>query len=99
MVGAAGIEPATPAMSTRCSPAELSAHAKRGACSPIHPHWQVCRTPAARDAAGSSREDTGHFLHELAQVEGLGQNRGRLRADLDNAQRDRGEAGDEHDTE
>ena len=26
MVGTAGIEPATPAMSTQCSPAELRAH-------------------------------------------------------------------------
>src|SRR3954464_12502859 len=93
MVGAAGIEPATPAMSTQCSTTELRARKRRAASQ----RRDIAGAPWRRKAWGSGGEELLDLVHELAQMEGLRQHLGVLRRLRARVERDRGDARDEHD--
>src|SRR4051812_16776201 len=64
MVGATGIEPVTPSMSTRCSPAELRALIDFQAipgCVPISALKRAGKDEARRPGAESRRQHLVHF--------------------------------------
>src|SRR5215469_1293348 len=92
MVGTTGIEPVTPSMSRKCSPAELRA---------LTP---VCRgvtqVPECWQAGRRSRgEEAVDLVDELTEMKGLRQHRRLAARDAAMAQRHGGKAGDEHDAE
>ena len=86
MVGVTGIEPVTPSMSTKCSPAELHAHCHAEAGKTSRPEEDRITGLCLKDKkkkAGSTRvfshsgrrASGGHepidFGHQIAQMEGL----------------------------
>src|SRR5690242_13939140 len=92
MVGTTGIEPVTPSMSRKCSPAELRA------LTPVS--GGVTQLPECWQAGGrSSGEEAVDLVDELAQMKGLRQHRRLAARDAAMAQGNGGEAGDEHDAE
>src|SRR3954467_5821905 len=97
MVGATGIEPVTPWMSTKCSTAELRARPGRstGHIAPM-PARQALATAGAGRLA-SSREHFLHFVDEVAQMDWLGEHLGVLGCSGIRIERHRREAGDKHD--
>src|SRR4051794_17613183 len=68
VVGATGIEPVTPAMSTQCSPAELRALLGPEQASIA---GERCRQPVGRARSASRSEQTPDLVHEVAEVERL----------------------------
>src|ERR1700749_241370 len=89
MVGATGIEPVTPTMSSYCSSSDLRAGA-------VVLHIGSLATRQGAPAA-SGGEHLLHLVDELAQMHRLRQDLGGLRRRRIGIERDRGKAGDEHD--
>src|ERR1700730_10117759 len=99
MVGTTGIEPVTPAMSRRCSPAELRARSAAPLALPVEIGGVNEFAAACKPAGASRRQEAIDLGHQLAQVKGLGENRRLTPGNAALAQRDRGKAGDEHDAQ
>ena len=93
-MGDTGIEPVTPAMSTQCSTAELTARSERPTI------YIGCGYPKATASRGRlSRQQALHLVDQVAQMERLRQDLGILRRVIVGIERNGGETGDEHDLE
>src|SRR5207249_3496133 len=80
MVGATGIEPVTPSMSTRCSPAELRAlELSDGLRFVYRLQSGRARMPGPDLDRESGRQHLVHFADQFAKMDRLGQHFGILR--------------------
>src|SRR2546430_7244888 len=80
VVGATGIEPVTPSMSTRCSPAELRAlELSDGLRSVYRLQSGQARMPSRGLDRESGRQHLVHFADQFAKMDRLGQHFGILR--------------------
>src|SRR6266850_7904535 len=99
MVGATGIEPVTPSMSTRCSPAELRAlKTLNDVLGPYIGSKAGRQAGLPRSGPGESGgQHLVHFANQFAKMDRLRQHLGILRRLGIRVEGDRGKAGDEHD--
>lgn len=103
MVGGTRIELVTPCVSSKCSTAELTAHTNAIKSYQVIKNCEKIK-PFLRPAADgrnspvfSSRQNLLNLAHEVAQVEGLGEQLGFLHLFGVGADGHGGEAGYEHD--